>query len=335
MVASAQDNITNHKTGDNLRYLLSCDWGTSTFRLKLFNIKSAEIVAGISNEQGIKKVYERWSELEKPQDRIAYYCSFLKQQIDDLQKNCDQHIDGLPVMISGMASSSIGMHELPYGGLPFSLDHPDVKSEFFEADDQFPHDTYLISGLQSSRDVMRGEETELIGLFATAGFSNGLYLLAGTHSKHVIVTNEKVTDFKTYMTGELFDLLTSKSILSNSVTKPRNGPGPAFKKGVTSSLNSNVLHELFTIRARDILHRSDPAENYDYLSGLLIGTELKDIRQEQAGKIVLAGNEWLQKYYTAALNILDLNFNQIDISNTGNITSLGHLAILGGLCKIK
>jgi 2-dehydro-3-deoxygalactonokinase len=325
-----------HINGAKLRHFLSCDWGTSSFRLRLVEIKSVEVVAGISNNKGIKKVYEQWSATSAPQDRIAYYCSFLKQQIEDLQKKIsdlpgksNQSIDGLFIVISGMASSSIGMQELPYGRLPFSLEHPNVKSEFFEADEQFPHDMHLISGLKSARDVMRGEETELIGLFETKRISDGLYILAGTHSKHVFVEDEKVTDFKTYMTGELFDLLAFKSILSDSVAIPKDGPGDVFEKGVRSSLNSNILHEFFTIRARDILDKSDPADSYDYLSGLLIGTELKNIRQRKGqDEIVLSGNPQLQKYYAAALHMLDLCFSRIDSSATENIIPTGHLKIL-------
>lgn len=231
-----------------------------------------------------------------------------------------------------MASSSIGMKELPYSDLPFNLDQPNIYADTINATPQFPHDIYLISGLRSKSDVMRGEETELIGLFESTGITKGLYILAGTHSKHAFVKNSRVTDFNTYMTGELFDLLISKSILSGSIPEksPKN-PGPSFKEGISTSLDENILHTLFSIRAGDVLNQSNIIDNYDYLSGLLIGTELQDIRQKSPGKIVLAGNKSLRKYYAEALDFLKLSYTEVNSSNSYNSTSLGHSIILNQL----
>src|SRR5699024_6673774 len=144
---------------------------------------------------------------------------------------------------------------------------------------RFPYALYLISGLRSSGDVMRGEETELLGLHAALHITDGLFLMAGTHSKHIVVENNAVIGFKTYMTGEFFDLSSSKSLLSNSVTMDRDAvPDRNFEKGVEEAQKENLLHSLFSIRARElILSSPDKSNNYAFLSGIVIGTELRDI----------------------------------------------------------
>jgi 2-dehydro-3-deoxygalactonokinase len=125
-----------------------------------------------------------------------------------------------------MASSTIGMADLPYKDIPFSTDGSDLKLHTIPASVSFKHSVTLISGVRTEDDVMRGEETKLIG--CTVGVSNKnnhLFIFPGTHPKHVHVKNDKATAFKTYMTGEFFDLLSTKSILSVSWQKEK-----VFKK---------------------------------------------------------------------------------------------------------
>src|SRR5690606_28749987 len=98
-------------------------------------------------------------------------------------------------------------------------------------------------------------ETQLIGCFSSADQhrpEEQLFIFPGTHSKHVIVRKNKITGFKTYLTGELFNLLSEKSILSASVEKDEGLPNKiklkSFEKGVTESLTQNVLHHVFLVR---------------------------------------------------------------------------------------
>lgn len=323
------DPVPDNKNNRDTPYFLSCDWGTSSFRLHLAERETGAILSGISNAEGTIKIYDKWSRTQGTVDKIAYYKAFLEQQISDLNKKVEDNLNKLPIVISGMASSSIGMKELPYSNLPLKLNQPNIHVETFKATDDFMHDIFLISGVRSESDVMRGEESELVGIFESTGIANGLYILAGTHSKHVYVENKRVIGFRTYMTGELFNLLLSKSILSNSIQEnTETSPGPSFREGVSTSLDENILRTLFSIRANDVLNQSNRADNYDYLSGLLIGSELRDIHHISPEKIVLAGNENLRKYYAEALDILELSHIEITAQNSFSSTSLGHSIIL-------
>ena len=104
----------------------------------------------------------------------------------------------------------------------------------------------IIPGVSSTDDVMRGEETQLTGCFHEVNNKEHLFIFPGTHSKHVVVKNETILDFKTYMTGEFFELLSSKSILATSVEKGKGLDNElnrkSFDEGLQASNKSNLLH---------------------------------------------------------------------------------------------
>lgn len=325
MVTSPLDLTTLHTDS----YFLGCDWGTSSFRLKLLEWDSGKTLVEISSAAGIKKLYKQWVEYQGALSRIDFYQSFLNDQISELSKQTEKDLTSLPLVLSGMASSSIGLKELSYTQLPISLSKPKLNVEFIKKTHEFSHDIYLISGVCSSKDVMRGEETQLLGLASKLNIKNGCFLLAGTHSKHVLVKDNSITGFKTHMTGELFDLLSSKSILSNSIDKrEETNPGQSFKNGIEQSKEENLLHSLFTIRANDLLNSSEPTDNYDFLSGLLIGSELKELSITQPENIVVWGDSQLKLYYETALEVLRIDYIKPELNPQEDITSAGQRIIL-------
>src|SRR5262245_12577368 len=100
-----------------------------------------------------------------------------------------------------MASSSIGMIEVPYKETQFKADGSDLKVKKIDRSKDFEHDTFIISGARTNNDVMRGEETQLAGCKDT-GDKKSLYIFPGTHSKHILVKKGIAVSFKTFMTGE-------------------------------------------------------------------------------------------------------------------------------------
>lgn len=279
---------------------LSCDWGTSSFRLRLVRMADGTILAETTEGNGIASINNEWIEAGKPpEERVSFYQQKLASAIGELRTATA----GLPILISGMASSSIGMLELPYGDIPFSLSGGSLPSRMIPAGNDFPHDIILVSGLKASNDVMRGEETLLLG--CDPGDSDEwMIIFPGTHSKHAHIIKGNLIDFKTYMTGELFDLLATKSILSKSVAKPGNGNYTnSFEKGVKEGVEGNLLNVIFHARTWQLLNKVSPEENYHYLSGMIIGNELKDIKS-YAKNIMLVCNTSLGKLYSLALEIV-------------------------------
>lgn len=318
----------------NILYFLSCDWGTTSFRLKLVDNQTGKVTAEFKDQDGIKTINSRWLKYDGRLNRTDFFLSHLQNKISYLIKRTSEETGSLPIVLSGMASSSIGIKELPYASLPVSLIDTDLYIDEIKASDQLPHDLYLVSGLQTDDDIMRGEETQIIGLAEKHAINNGVYLLPGTHSKHVFVRNNILQDFKTYLTGELFELLATDSILANSVHKSSGFKNKtAFHRGIDASQEANLLHALFKVRSSDILDGSDPVDNYEYLSGLLIGSELSNLRMTVPEQIVIAGAKILQDYYSAACDYLKLNYFEADSSI--DVTTVGHRKILNKIYNQK
>ena len=286
---------------------LSCDWGTSSFRLRLVNAANAEVRKEIFTPDGIAGTHQRWlKEGGLHQDRLSFYLEYLLEQIRKLGE--ENHLDlvGLPVMLSGMASSSIGMLELPYKELPLKIDGSDIPTHRIERSAKFPHQLIIISGVRTGDDVLRGEETLLIGCQISTRTESSLCIFPGTHSKHIQVVQGQAVSFKTYLTGELFDLLSTKSILSNSVERTDLHDEQAddfFRRGIKKGLSGNLLNIVFHVRTNQLFNKSSRTDNYHYLSGLLIGAELRDI-QNSPDSIVLVSGDFLKRNYERGLEIL-------------------------------
>jgi 2-dehydro-3-deoxygalactonokinase len=212
-----------------------------------------------------------------------------------------------------MASSSIGMLELPYASLPFPLDGSGAITRWIPSEAGFPHDVLLISGLQSDHDVMRGEETQITGLASQLATDQAICIFPGTHSKHIYIDGQYITGFRTYMTGELFQVIAAHTILHASVSNSQTAEAVethlmnAFRKGVQATLElENVLHALFTVRTGELFGKRSKQENYYYLSGLLIGKELADLLNFPAMQVYICSSSHLVKFYQAAAETLQL-----------------------------
>jgi 2-dehydro-3-deoxygalactonokinase len=287
--------------------IISCDWGTSNFRLRLAESHSAEIIAELVVDDGIASVFNDWK--ISGAARESFYADVLSRHISSLQANTTTALKGLPVVISGMASSSLGIRELPYANLPFGADGSGATfARLFVG--AFEHEIILVSGVASASDVMRGEETQWLGLMHqlnVAAARDLLFVLPGTHSKHIQVQDGAITGFRTFMTGEFFNLLSTHSVLKNSVSVI---PGfrdsedeNAFIAGVEASAGSNLLHESFIVRTNDLFRKYTVHKNAFYLSGLLIGSEVRDA----AGQVtVLAAGTSLLPLYERAFKHLSI-----------------------------
>jgi 2-dehydro-3-deoxygalactonokinase len=216
----------------------------------------------------------------------------------------------VPVVISGMASATIGLRLLPYRDLPFSLTGGNLTSATRPATKEFPHPLLIISGARVPDDVMRGEETQLVGAAALdpAAGGDGVVILPGTHSKHVRVEGGSAVALKTYMTGEYFDLLSRHSILANSIDRDAvcepSEATAAFAEGVARGARENILHASFKVRVAEISGERRPAAGFYFLSGLMTGAELAELRPADTGRVTLVGNARLTRNYTQAFKAL-------------------------------
>ena len=298
------------------KYVLCCDWGTSTFRLRLVASQDYSIIAEFLSQNGVASVFKAWQE-QKEITRFDFYSFFLKESIQELAKKSTVPLENVPLIVSGMASSSIGMEELSYSEVPFDTLGSTASIKTFE-NFNGKGSLLLVSGVKSSEDVMRGEETQLIGLIKlieikNQGTQNLVFIFPGTHSKHIFVKNGIIHDFQTFMTGELFNIVKEHSILkdsvesgSESISKTEND---AFLKGVEVSSKSSILHNLFTVRTNQLFGTFAKKDNSSYLSGLLIGDEIRQLKQKAFDHLFVCSGNNLFDYYKLAFDTIFPNEN--------------------------
>ena len=221
----------------------------------------------------------------------------------------------LDVLVCGMAGARQGWVEAPYRDVPAALDGLlDAAVPAPTAEERLS--VRIVPGLcrRGDRpDVMRGEETQLLGLLAREGVADALVCLPGTHSKWATVTGGRVVDFATHLTGELFALLSERSILRHSL--PAGGiaadrdadaadrDADAFDRGVEDALArpDMVLASLFALRAADLLTGPAPARAAARLSGLLIGAEVAVAAVAGRGVHIVGGR--VRSRYARAIRI--------------------------------
>jgi len=284
------------------RAFLSCDWGTSSFRLRW--IEGGQIIREQRENPGCKAVFEQ-APASGPA-REALYARFLRGALDGWAPAAEP----LPLVISGMASSTIGWRELPYARAPLRLDGSNLRYEML-AWDQPPwvSRTFLISGLATDEEIMRGEETEALGLLnGVPTDEDCVLILPGTHSKHLEAGSGQISGITTYLTGELFDLLARHSILkatTDLASLDSDDPAclAAFDAGARQARRLGLGASLFRTRTRAILQGASAGENTWFLSGLLIGAELDDLgKRRPVRRVLLGGAAPLRRLYARVLS---------------------------------
>jgi 2-dehydro-3-deoxygalactonokinase len=326
-----------------MRRFFSCDWGTSSFRLRYVDAVTGEVLAQRNEASGIRALAASCAGGVPAE---AVFANFLREQLRLLSVTNPAMLDGASVMISGMASSSVGWRPLPYARVPSPLDGSGMARDSFDltvAADARAR-IHLISGLRDEADIMRGEETQILGIFAEGRHAriaeDGLVVLPGTHSKHVRLEHGQITGFRTYMTGELFDVVSAHSLLRASVQMPAGHCSgalseavsrEAFAAGVREASARGLAGSLFQTRVRDVLQSAPPAANRWFLSGLLVGSEVEDLAAREAeAPILLAAVEPLHAAYGLAFEILGLNkrMTSLPAEEAGLASVRGHRLLL-------
>jgi 2-dehydro-3-deoxygalactonokinase len=282
---------------------LSCDWGTSSFRLRLVSTSTNEIIADVTASSGVKELFQRGR--DSGEARELLFAEVMTQHVSELSLR--HTIDGAPLIISGMASSTIGWKELPYARAPVALDAQGlhVGTLPWDSPDHLGP-TYLVSGVATDSDMMRGEECQAIGILAEPNLQEFrelcVLVLPGTHSKHIMIRYGRIVDFQTYMTGELFETLSKHTILAATVdtTEPVQANSIHFTAGIKHVRDKGFAASLFRTRTRGVLEKLPPTSNAKFLSGVLIGAEMDELRRYGDCPVIVAAADPLLKLYSLA-----------------------------------
>ncbi|WNN48550.1 2-dehydro-3-deoxygalactonokinase [Siccibacter colletis] len=215
-----------------------------------------------------------------------------------------------PVVMAGMVGSNAGWKIAPY--LPCPARFSAIGEQLTPVIDN----VWIIPGLSVNRDdnhnVMRGEETQLLGARDLAPAS--LYVMPGTHCKWVQADAQQIVDFRTAMTGELHHILLRHSLVGTGLPEQTDS-ADAFDAGLTRGLNAPaLLPQLFEVRASHVLGSLPREQVSEFLSGLLIGSEVATMTADVAAQqvITLVASPALARRYQRAFAAIDREVQVID-----------------------
>ena len=231
-----------------------------------------------------------------------------------------------PVIACGMVGSDRGWVHAPYRKAPCAPVAQGGLASTAVRDRRL--DVAVVPGIKMTHpypDVMRGEETQLAGLLAAVPEFDGLVCLPGTHTKWAVVGSGMVSSFRTFMTGELFDVLSRHSLLRHSVDPVAWDEG-SFASAVELGMDDPgmISAQLFSIRSESLLRGLEPAAAASRLSGLLIGAELASVRNlRSGGDLVVLRSGKAGSAYSSALQVAGVAFRSLD-AERAVLDGLGH-----------
>lgn len=302
--------------------LIALDWGTSSLRAYLLG-DGGQVLASQSRPWGIQHTPD------------GDFARAYQQLVGDW---CRQW-PGLPALACGMIGSRQGWREVPYAQCPARA--RDLVAGLLALDTACGT-LHLVPGVLDAGalpNVLRGEETQVFGALQLAPElrDNALLVLPGTHSKWVTVRDGAISHFATHMTGELFAVLRDHSILGRPAREQGSERSDdAFHRGLDAARHSaaeGVSGRLFSTRSLLLTERLSAQASLDYLSGLLIGEELRSVLasldQAACPPLVLIGDAQLCERYRLALQRFAVT--AVRTLDNAAVAGLWHLACAADL----
>ena len=319
--------------------LIALDWGTTSLRAYKF-AANGHVLEQRSLTSGIMQLPKAARVISGQICADGFELAFDEACGDWLDAQPD-----LPVIACGMVGSAQGWREAAYRNTPANV--ATLGTSLQTVRSLRGVDVHIVPGvIQRSRlpNVMRGEETQVLGVLQSLDAGSGSNLLIGlpgSHSKWVEVADGCIVHFDTFMTGEVFAVLSEHSILGRTQQPGAPFDGAAFDRGVQVALSadgdSGPLSTMFSARSLGLTGELSAAAQADYLSGLLIGHELTALanvqRQRRAGvhlpSIILIGNAQLCVRYSRALEAC--GFARVTLAEQATERGLWRLASAAGL----
>lgn len=285
--------------GDSDDAIVGVNWGSSNFRAYL--IKADGSAA----------------------DEYAAPCGIIGCERDGMAAVMDQLVERWPgerpIYVSGMIGSNVGWCEVPYAHAPAGpaeLLAASVETRIGAAAVRIIPGVTCRRAFDDAPDILRGEEIELLGV-ASLEAGGRIVALPGTHTKWARLDGDRIGEFMTSMSGEIFDRLTAQGLLA-SIVDGESREGPAFDQGIVAAMERHLGlgSLLFGARARVIRGDLPKSEAASYIRGLLVGSDVADALlvnpSLDEGRVVLIGNPGLSRLYARALSRRGVETDLID-----------------------
>lgn len=295
--------------------LIGLDWGTSSLRAYLLNIQGDVLAVeqrpwGIMQLPPVEGLAATTPETPIDRRRLAFEHAF--SDACGAWLSAQPH---LPILACGMVGSAQGWQEARYLETPTSL--PDLALHLTRVELAHGRTLHIVPGLiqrGALPNVMRGEETQVLGILSQPALASAAPLwigLPGTHSKWVTVAAQGIASFDTFMTGEVFSALRHHTILGRTMQAQAGDAPPddaAFLQGLEVARSNDgalgVLSNIFSTRTLGLTGQLHATAQADYLSGLLIGHEIAALARRpetRPATIALCGEPDLCRRYAMAL----------------------------------
>lgn len=229
------------------------------------------------------------------------------ETLQDLLQAWLPDYQSLPIYMAGMIGSLKGWVNVDYVPTPTSALNLANKAHQFEL--PWGPKATIFPGVShnyatDNYDVMRGEEIQIFGLEKLINSRDFAAILPGTHSKHALFKDGKISAFSSYLTGELYSVLLNHSLLGKGLPDKPPEDHMAFCKGLAEGQTGQLTNRIFLARTHRLFKNLTEAQIPDYLSGFLIGYELKNLTSK---KVYLVGGQALGERYQLACEQLNIN----------------------------
>ncbi|TDO95815.1 2-dehydro-3-deoxygalactonokinase [Marinomonas balearica] len=288
---------------------IAVDWGTSNLRVFLID-RLGTILDQKQSDQGM----------------LGLAPEAFESTLADIVAPWLEH--NVPIYMAGMVGSKGGWQEVPYLQCPHLL--TELSANLVQLETTLPVDVYIVPGAQGigvgqQADVMRGEETQLLGLWKKLSMDASVdsnkeifFCMPGTHCKWGRIEKGELKQFSTTFSGELYAKLSQESSLVKGISSSDSFDPEVFQKGLdTSKKEGGLLHHLFSVRSRQVTGEMSDAAVFDYLSGIIVGNDVSEMSEclhLKGKRLYVIGSSLLAQRYRMALSESDTFVVQVDAS---------------------
>lgn len=277
------------------KHYLVVDWGTTNFRAFLLD-ENNKLVDSESLHKGLLQVTD----------------GQFADVLETILKNWLPDYKHLPILMAGMVGSAKGWVNVNYVATPTDISNLAPQAHRFTL--PWGASALIMPGVshqygEQKHDVMRGEEVQIFGLSKLKQTDNFTAILPGTHSKHVRFEANKIHSFSSFLTGEFYSILTKYSLLGMGLIHSDALNKEVFIQGVMEGQEGELTNKVFLGWTGRLFNQLTTENAADYLSGMLIGYELRNLT---ANQLYLVGGQELSSRYLTACQALSIHAEVVD-----------------------